>query len=398
MVGEHPVQPLRAPRGAKQNKPKKAKGKQAVCEVNIGSSDRTDQTEVERALSELRAGRAVVIQEGEGSALVAAAESIDANLAHDLNHAARGMGSLVLSAPRLRRLGVERGEAASVPLSDLTPAHIEYLALHSSAKIDGPVRAVSTLEAAALELARLALMLPAVVVVPADGQVPGTLSVRAEGVRRYRQACLAEIAIVSRAPVPLDGAVDSEFIVFRGGEGMREQVAIIVGKPDLNEPVTVRLHSACLTGDLFGSLKCDCGDQLRRTIQLMARDKGGILLYLDQEGRGNGIANKIRAYRLQAQGFDTYDADEMLGFEHDQRRFDFAASMLQALGVSQVRVMTNNPNKIAALSAAGLDVVGTERILGRGTAENLRYLASKRDRAGHFIDFDALGGYARATD
>ena len=152
----------------------------------------------------------------------------------------------------------------------------------------------------------------------------------------------------------------------------------------------VRLHSACLTGDLFGSLKCDCGDQLRGTVQHMAENGGGVLLYLDQEGRGNGLANKISAYRLQHDGYDTYDADEILGFGLDQRRFDFAAEMLRQLGVSRVMVMTNNPEKIAALRRADIDVVADQRALGRRTAENVHYLASKRDKAGHFIDLDAL--------
>src|ERR687893_511332 len=164
-----------------------------------------------------------------------------------------------------------------------------------------------------------------------------------------RRARALDLAIVSRAPVPLGGAPASEFVVFRGGEGLRDQVAIIVGKPDLSRPVAVRLHSACLTGDLFGSLKCDCGDQLRDTVRRMAESEGGILLYLDQEGRGNGLANKIRAYKLQSQGFDTYDADEVLGFDLDGRRFDFAAEMLRQLGVGRVRIMTNNPEKIGAL-------------------------------------------------
>ncbi|MDB5649506.1 MAG: cyclohydrolase, partial [Hyphomicrobiales bacterium] len=172
-------------------------------------------------------------------------------------------------------------------------------------------------------------------------------------------------------------------------EGMRDQVAVLIGRPDLSQTVTVRLHSACLTGDLFGSLKCDCGDQLRHTARFMAENGGGILLYLDQEGRGNGISNKIRAYKLQAQGFDTYDADEVLGFEHDQRGFEFAALMLKQLGVTSVRVMTNNPVKIAALQAAGLVVASDQRIQGRLTDQNVRYLATKRDRAGHFLDVAA---------
>lgn len=175
---------------------------------------------------------------------------------------------------------------------------------------------------------------------------------------------------------------------------MRDQVAIVVGTPDVNRPVAVRMHSACLTGDLFGSLKCDCGDQLRDTVRQMAANDGGILLYLDQEGRGNGIANKMRAYKLQSQGWDTYDADEALGFDLDQRHFDFAADMLRQLGVTSVRLMTNNPVKIEALRVAGLDVVSDERVLGRPTEENVRYLQSKRDRAGHFIDFEKVAALA----
>ena len=186
--------------------------------------------------------------------------------------------------------------------------------------------------------------------------------------------------------MPLEGAPDTEFVVFRGGEGLRDQVAVVVGKPDFGGVVSVRLHSACLTGDLFGSLKCDCGDQLRHTARFMAENGGGVLLYLDQEGRGNGLSNKIRAYKLQAQGFDTYDADEVLGFDHDQRGFDYAAVMLKMLGVARVRVMTNNPLKIAALEEAGLEVVSDQRVIGRRTEQNIRYLAAKRDRAGHLID------------
>jgi GTP cyclohydrolase II len=117
----------------------------------------------------------------------------------------------------------------------------------------------------------------------------------------------------------------------------------------------------------------------------MAEHGGGILLYLDQEGRGNGIANKIRAYKLQAQGYDTYDADEMLGFGPDQRRFDFAAAMLRQLGITRVRLITNNPDKIAALTNAGIEIVSHQRAPARTTPENLGYLTSKRDRAGHLI-------------
>ncbi len=344
---------------------------------------------VERALAELRAGRPVLVT-GAEPAIVVGVEAVEAGLAGRLEALARGRARLVLPAPRLRRLGLERTQAGAVALPVIDPARLETLALRVDARNDAPVSPVAAVDEEALELLALALVLPAALVVPVGGEAPADLlAVPGEAVRAYRAAQARNIAIVSRAPVPLEGARETEFVVFRGGEGLRDQVAIVVGRPDLTRPVPVRLHSACLTGDLFGSLKCDCGDQLRDTVRWMAEGEGGILLYLDQEGRGNGLANKIRAYGLQARGFDTYDADEVLGFGLDQRRFDFAAVMLRQLGVRAVRVLTNNPEKIAALRKAGLEVVSDERVIGRRTEENVRYLASKRDRAGHFIDLDA---------
>jgi GTP cyclohydrolase II len=363
----------------------------------IRSLSVANQTAAERAIAEFRAGRGVVIHQDGQHVVAVASEAVDARYAEWLDPFAKGRARLILTAPRLRRMGINHNGAGAIPLRGVKASRIERLSLHAGS-VEARVSPATVLEEASLELARLALVLPATVVIPVTGDPPSEfLRVSAAALRGYRNQMIADLAIVSRAPVPLDGAPDTEFVVFRGGEGMRDQVAIIVGKPKLSDIVTVRLHSACLTGDLFGSLKCDCGDQLRGTVRFMAENDGGILLYLDQEGRGNGIANKIRAYRLQAQGFDTYDADEVLGFGHDQRRFDFAAKMLKELGVSRVCVMTNNPMKIAALEAAGLAVVATERIHGRPTDENAGYLASKRDRAGHYIDFDAPA-HARASD
>jgi GTP cyclohydrolase II len=365
----------------------------------LSSRTDLDQTYVERALSEARSGRPVLIRSGEGQALVVSAEVADEGTIESLARVARGDARLVLSEARLRRLGIERQSPGVVAMPTLDRARIEMLGLKIDARIDAPVSPASDIDEEALELMRLALVVPAVLVIPVEGEVdPSVLSVTGEALRAYRGAAARTLTLVSRAPVPLEGAKETEFVVFRGGEGLRDQVAIVVGAPDLTRPVAVRLHSACLTGDLFGSLKCDCGDQLRETVRWMAENEGGILLYLDQEGRGNGLANKIRAYKLQSQGWDTYDADEVLGFDLDQRRFDFAAVMLQQLGVKSVSVMTNNPIKIAALKAGGLEVVSDKRVMGRQTAENVRYLASKRDRAGHFIDFDNLAVLAPAQD
>lgn len=369
--------------------------------VVLGLSGDPGRVAVERAVAELRSGRPVAVVEGESRLLVVGVEGLDEALCTQLDGAAGGRGHLVLPPARLRRLGhelgkgagsvapLERGEAGTIALPVVDHARVAALALEADARLDAPVRPASALDRAGLELARLALALPAIVAVPLGPCVvldASIVQVTADALRAHRQAEARAITLVSRAPVPLEGAPDTEFAVFRGGEGLRDQVAVIVGRPDLGRPVPVRLHSACLTGDLFGSLKCDCGDQLRRTVQEMAAGEGGILLYLDQEGRGNGIANKMRAYRLQAQGYDTYDADEVLGFDLDGRRFDFAAAMLRQLGVTRVRALTNNPLKIEALRQAGLEVISEHRVVGRRNAHNLSYLAAKRDRAGHAID------------
>jgi GTP cyclohydrolase II len=373
----------------------------------FGRPGETDVVAVDRALAEFRAARPVLLRDGGALALAMSAELADADLTARLDDLSQGNARLVLSAARLRRLGAKgrgetgRSETGVLAMPSIDLARVETLAFRLDARVDAPVGPAGALDAAALELARLALVLPAVILVPVCAeQIAGEplIEVGIDAVNAYRSAQVATLSVVGRAPVPLEGAPDTEFVVFRGGEGLRDQVAIIVGKPDLAAAVPVRLHSACLTGDLFGSLKCDCGDQLRETVQWMVENEGGILLYLDQEGRGNGISNKMRAYKLQSQGWDTYDADEVLGFDLDQRHFDFAAAMLKQLGVSRVTALTNNPLKVGAIKAAGLDVAATQRVLGRPNVHNVRYLASKRDRAGHFIDMDALMARAAPKD
>ncbi|MBN9135931.1 MAG: GTP cyclohydrolase II RibA [Phyllobacterium sp.] len=365
--------------------------------ISLGSRDSLN---VDRAIAEFRSGRPVLLRDNNRLVLTLSAELADKALVRGLDVLARGTGHLVLSAARLRRLGAKgRGESGVLVLPAIDLDRIEALALKIDARIDAPIAPASPHDEAALELARLSLVLPAVIVVPVvEADIAGEplVEVALAAINGYRAEQAASLKIAGRAPVPLEGAPETEFVVFRGGEGLRDQVAIVVSKPDLDSAVPVRLHSACLTGDLFGSLKCDCGDQLRETVRWMAENRGGILLYLDQEGRGNGISNKMRAYRLQSKGWDTYDADEVLGFDLDQRHFDFAATMLKQLGVSRIVALTNNPQKIGAIEAAGIEVAASQRVLGRPTVHNVRYLASKRDRAGHFIDMKALSGISPA--
>jgi GTP cyclohydrolase II len=186
--------------------------------------------------------------------------------------------------------------------------------------------------------------------------------------------------------VPLAGAESSRVALFRDEFGGGEHVAVVIGEPDLAGSVPVRLHSACLTGDLLGSLRCDCGEQLRTAVEQIAALGGGILLYLDQEGRSIGLANKLRAYAIQDTGVDTFDADHRLGFSADERSYDLAAAMLQQMGVLRVRLLTNNPAKIDGLREHGIDVVDRLPLQTRPNVHNAAYLRSKRERAGHLGD------------
>ena len=239
---------------------------------------------------------------------------------------------------------------------------------------------------AAMELARLAGVLPAFLVDP----VPAgeAQAVRIEDLAHWKDT--ARLTIAARARLPIAAAEDAEIVAFRSADDLREHVALVIGSQDGDRPPLVRLHSECLTGDILGSLKCDCGPQLDAALAAMAEEAGkgagwGVLLYLRQEGRGIGLVNKLRAYRLQDEGFDTVDANNRLGLPTEARDFPVAARMLDLLGVRAIRLMTNNPAKVRALEAEGVTVA--QRVPHRLPANphNLRYLATKRDRAGHLL-------------
>lgn len=239
--------------------------------------------------------------------------------------------------------------------------------------------------AAALELARLAGVLPAFLVDPEPAGEAQPLAV--SDLAAWSDP--ARLQIATRAHLPVRAAEQSEIVAFRAPDDLREHVAVIVGRQDAARAPLVRLHSECLTGDVLGSLKCDCGPQLDAALNAMAEEAArggwGVLLYLRQEGRGIGLINKLRAYRLQDQGFDTVDANERLGLPAEARDFPVAARMLALLGVRTIRLLTNNPAKVAALEAAGISVA--ERVPHHlpTNPHNVRYLATKRDRAGHLL-------------
>jgi len=231
--------------------------------------------------------------------------------------------------------------------------------------------------AAALRLTRLAGLLPALFT-RRDG--PAEARVSADDVMTFGSG--ADLRIVSRAHLPNRFAEKAEIVAFRSDGDTNEHVALIVGEPR-DAPPLVRIHSECLTGDALGSLKCDCGPQLEAALAEIAASGWGILLYLRQEGRSIGLVNKLRAYALQDQGFDTVDANHRLGFQDDERDFAVAARMLEKIGRRTIRLLTNNPRKVAALEAEGIEVVERVPLKAGAGAHNQAYLDTKRDRSGH---------------
>ena len=343
-----------------------------------------------RAIDGLRRGWPVVIgADGQAIALLPV-ETADAMrlAAFDPDHRA----DLLLSASRAATLRLANQAAAATPGQAVQVMRAPWIdfdvavaladpALDLSTPLKGPFRAIPVtapeLAAAALELARIAGLLPAFFVreaeASADALSPADIAAAEDA---------ANLHIATRARLPVSAAEGAEIVAFRSADGGDVHVALVIGQPDGTPPL-VRLHSECLTGDVFGSLKCDCGPQLQAALHAMAGSGWGILLYLRQEGRGIGIVNKLRAYALQDQGFDTVDANVRLGFAVDARDFRVAARMLTLLGQTRVRLMTNNPDKVAELGRAGIDVV--ERVPHRMTPNphNARYLDTKRDRTGH---------------
>jgi GTP cyclohydrolase II len=240
-----------------------------------------------------------------------------------------------------------------------------------TAPVDDPIGAE-----AALTLARLAGLLPALFV----GRDASASAVTAEAVRAAARS--ESLRIVSRAKLPTRFAETAEIVAFRALANGAEHVALLIGEPT-GAPPLVRLHSECLTGDVFGSLKCDCGPQLDDALSAIAASGWGILLYLRQEGRGIGLANKLRAYALQDQGFDTVDANLRIGFGDDERDYAVAARMLEALGQTRVRLLTNNPKKVDGLAAEGVEVTERVPLKSGRNPHNQAYLETKRLRSGH---------------
>ena len=347
---------------------------------------------VERCIAELRAARPVLLTDEKGDRwALAAAETADADLMSFFRRSPGG--ALVLSPTRLRYLGRITDLPLGFDISGWSDRQIADACVAEHAALPSEIVAIGAAGIPAIDLVKRAQLAPAALVAPvAAGDAAGLMTVDAASVAVFHDRVAETLSIAARARVPLLDSKITDFVVFHGGDGLKDQVAIVIGEPDPSRPVQVRLHSACLTGDLFGSLKCDCGEQLRLAIRNIADLGGGVLLYLDQEGRSIGLRSKIRTYRLQEDGHDTVESDAILGFGPDERRYAIAGRMLTLLGLHEIDMLTNNPDKIGAMERAGLVVSGNQRLLGTVNTHNRKYLATKAAKAGHRLEALPLTG------
>lgn len=358
----------------------------------------------DRAVDELRRGRAILVTEGTGSLLAAPIETLQETLLARVVATGGGRARLYVTAERALAAGLSRELSGPVAIAFPPSAGLDELRALAGVAGAAPVDAAAfdvdrtprgaALAAAAFQLAKAGRLIPALVGFEVAGDaLPGVLAIALSDVVHHAPRFDHHaLQLLSRARVPLADAVDSEIAVFRDEHSLAEHVAVVIGKPDVGSAVPVRLHSACLTGDLLGSLRCDCGEQLRTAVARIGALGGGVLLYLDQEGRGIGLPNKLRAYVLQDGGLDTLDADQHLGFLADERSYEVAAALLHELGFKRIRLLTNNPQKISSLRDHGIEVVGRLPLVAASNAHNERYLRAKHERAGHHLDLAEKSG------
>lgn len=343
---------------------------------------------VSRARTDLRMGLPVMM----GGYLAAAVETLSAERLALM----RGLGPAVLAVTdwraRTLKAMVYDGDLARIELpADQGLGWLRAVADPSGdlmTPLKGPFRSPRggdvMAHRAAIALAKSAQLLPAVLMVAVE-DVPEGLTRLEPMLALEQMATEAALAPVAAARLPLLAAENSKLHIFRPDDGAAEHYAVEIGAPRRDRPVLTRLHSACFTGDVLGSLKCDCGPQLHAALHAMGQAGEGVLLYLNQEGRGIGLANKMRAYALQNQGFDTVEANHRLGFEDDERDFGIGAGILRKMGFDAVRLMTNNPRKVAMLASHGITVAERVPLITARNRFNTDYLDVKAEKSGHLL-------------
>jgi len=366
-----------------------------MSELQMGASSALfgsrGHTSVSRGLGEFHGRRPVLITATGEAVLALPVEGLDGQrLAEFMALCGPIVPRLIITERRALALGLDASTPMALPLSAGDDANaILALVTDATSERIPAAKPASWAAAAAIQLVKLSQSLPAVLaadmVAHAVACEESIVRVEADAVARFADDAIRSLIVASEASVPLNSGTPTRFVVFRDAMG-GSPVAIIVGKPDFTNAVPVRLHSACLTGDVFGSRRCDCGDQLRLALALLEDLGGGVILYLAQEGRGLGLANKMRTYQLQDDGLDTFDANTTLGFDDDERDYGIAARMLRILNCTRIVLLTNNPTKLDGLTKAGIEIASRMPLEAPINADNRRYMTAKAARAGHRFD------------
>jgi GTP cyclohydrolase II len=375
----------------------------------VGGGPAATLRSVEQAASSLRRGELVLIRDESGDILAQAAETSTAQSLARLQHLGAGEVCLILTAHRAMalELPINGHDILCVRQTDDVDLDILRRLVDPThgALPDGHV--VQTADAlpggsAVIKLTKIAKLLPAALGVVAsrtsrawDEAIAGDVAqVDATAIAGYAELAATSLQPVAEARLPIAVAENARIVGFRPADGSIEQIAVVVGSPADNQPALCRIHSECFTGDLLGSLRCDCGSQLQEALRLIGDAGHGVLLYLADEGRGIGLINKLRAYQLQDSGHDTLEANRQLGFEADERSFRHAVVMLRHLRIGRVRLLTNNPAKVDRLTEGGIEVVERVPHAMAANQHNQAYLETKAKRAGHHIALTS-GGPAR---
>jgi GTP cyclohydrolase II len=355
--------------------------------------------EVERAITELRRGGMVLLSGNGETSLVLAMETLTP---HELERFAGLVTtySLVLSANRAKHIFKEQQYEQHITLPAEGKSLEELQQISGLNALDDKaytfasheVQPAGQLAGAAITLTKAAELLPSALIAPSSSKEAlinwarrnDIICLEADALAAYKEVIATSLTLACDAPLCLEHAEHSHITAFRPVSGGKEHYAIVIGNPFKETGPVVRIHSSCYTGDLLGSLRCDCGDQLRGAIEFMgASEEGGIIIYLMQEGRGIGLTNKLRTYALQETGIDTVDANEILGFDDDERLFQPAAEILKQLGYNQVRLLTNNFRKAKGLETYGIKVIECVPHVMQPHEHNSAYLKTKANRLGH---------------
>ena len=361
----------------------------------------------DRILFELNKGNPLILSDNDNkfNILFTATETINESTLNFHKKFSNSFPSILLSPERCKTLNIKTDNCCSLTI-DLkwTKDRIFDLAFGNSSntfmKLNGIIEEKNKLMYLSLKILKKCKLLPSGIfsIINNSKKVPidqlaiknKILFLNVSEMDKILDAKKSSVEIITRAKLPIKKTKNAEIIVFKYNNEPKDYFCILIGRVNQKNPTslipTVRIHSQCVTGDIFHSLKCDCGEQLNKSLDIMVKNEEGIIIYLPQEGRDIGLINKIRAYKLQEDGLDTVDANLTLGFRDDERSYDVAVSILKKLNFKTINLISNNPNKIKKLNEAGIKILNVLKLKIEPNEINKNYINTKKNRSNHIFD------------